>query len=53
MKNYHRIKLRETLRSSYWFVPTLMTGAAIALAFFMLTRRGGNNSLTRRDRDDC
>ncbi|MHC5727761.1 MAG: DUF2254 family protein, partial [Nostoc sp.] len=36
MKNYNRIKLRETLRSSYWFVPTLMTGAAIALAFLML-----------------
>lgn len=36
MKNYNRIKLQETLRSSYWFVPTLMTGAAIALAFFML-----------------
>ncbi len=36
MKNYNRIKLRETLRSSYWFVPTVMTGAAIALAFLML-----------------
>ncbi|MBW4592695.1 MAG: DUF2254 domain-containing protein [Brasilonema angustatum HA4187-MV1] len=37
MKNYNRIKLREILRSSYWFVPTLMTGGAITLAFFMLT----------------
>ncbi|MEH2297309.1 DUF2254 domain-containing protein [Nostoc sp.] len=37
MKKYNRIKLREGLRSSYWFVPLLITGAAIALAFFMLT----------------
>ncbi|MEH2323665.1 MAG: DUF2254 domain-containing protein [Nostoc sp.] len=36
MKKYNRIKLREGLRSSYWFVPLLITGAAIALAFFML-----------------
>ncbi|WP_442948082.1 DUF2254 domain-containing protein [Nostoc sp.] len=36
MKKYNRIKLQEGLRSSYWFVPLLITGAAIALAFFML-----------------
>ena len=36
MKNYNRIKLQETLRTSYWFVPGLMTGAAMGLAFTML-----------------
>lgn len=35
MKNYNRIKLQETLRTSYWFVPGLMTGAAMGLAFTM------------------
>jgi uncharacterized membrane protein len=37
MKKYHRINLRDSLGSSYWFVPTLMTGAAIGLAFTTLT----------------
>lgn len=36
MKKYHQINLRNTLGSSYWFVPTLMTGAAIGLAFTTL-----------------
>jgi uncharacterized membrane protein len=29
--------LWEELRSSYWFVPTLMTAAAVALSFVTLT----------------
>lgn len=37
MKKFNQIKIRETLRSSYWFVPTLMTVGAIALATLTLT----------------
>jgi|SRR5579883_3432 len=33
MKKFHQVNIREKLRSSYWFIPTLMTGIAIALAF--------------------
>lgn len=36
MKNYKWLILRDTLRASYWFIPTLMTGAAIVLAFITL-----------------
>ncbi len=36
LKNYNRIKFQETLRTSYWFLPGLMTGTAMALAFAML-----------------
>ena len=36
MKKFNRIRIREKLRSSYWFVPTLMTGMAIALAIMTL-----------------
>lgn len=36
MKSYKWLILRDTLRASYWFIPTLMTGAAIALAFLTL-----------------
>lgn len=37
MKNIKLGKLWDSLHSSYWFVPTLMAGLAIALAFAMLT----------------
>ena len=37
MKNIKLSKLWDSLHSSYWFVPTLMAGFAIALAFTMLT----------------
>lgn len=37
MKNIKLSKIWDSLHSSYWFVPTLMAGIAIALAFTMLT----------------
>ena len=37
MKNIKLSTLWDSLRSSYWFVPTLMAGGAIALAFTMVT----------------
>ncbi|HAG83479.1 MAG TPA: DUF2254 domain-containing protein, partial [Cyanobacteria bacterium UBA12227] len=37
MKNIKLSKLWDSLHSSYWFVPTMMAGFAIALAFTMLT----------------
>lgn len=37
MKNAKFSKLWNALHSSYWFIPTLMVVAAIALAFTMLT----------------
>lgn len=37
MKNIKLGKLWDSLHSSYWFVPTLMAGMAIALAFTMLS----------------
>jgi uncharacterized membrane protein len=37
MKNIRLNKLWDSLHSSYWFVPTLMAGGAIALSFAMLT----------------
>jgi uncharacterized membrane protein len=37
MKNIKLGKLWDSLHSSYWFVPTLMAGIAIALAFTMLS----------------
>src|SRR5579883_774407 len=33
MKKFHQVNIREKLRSSYWFIPTLMTGVEIALSF--------------------
>ena len=36
MKKFNRIRIREKLSSNYWFVPTLMTGMAIALALMTL-----------------
>jgi uncharacterized membrane protein len=36
MKSAKLSKLRDSLHTSYWFLPTLMTIAAIALAFGML-----------------
>ncbi|MBR8839219.1 MAG: DUF2254 domain-containing protein [Stigonema ocellatum SAG 48.90 = DSM 106950] len=44
MRNYNRIKLRETLRASYWFVPAIMTGTAMVLAFTMLKLDLANKS---------
>ena len=37
MKNVKLAKLWDSLHSSYWFVPTIMTAIAIALAFTMLS----------------
>lgn len=37
MKNIKLGKMWDSLHSSYWFVPTLMAGLAIALAFGMLS----------------
>jgi uncharacterized membrane protein len=37
MKNIKLSKIWDSLHSSYWFVPTIMAVAAIALAFGMLT----------------
>jgi uncharacterized membrane protein len=37
MKNVKLGKLWDSLHSSYWFVPTVMTILAIALALGMLT----------------
>ncbi|MBE9130208.1 MULTISPECIES: DUF2254 domain-containing protein [unclassified Coleofasciculus] len=37
MKNIKLSTFWESLRSSYWFVPTLMAGGAIALAFTIVT----------------
>ena len=43
MKNIKLSKLWDSLHSSYWFLPTIMAGIAIALAFTMLRLdRAGN-----------
>ena len=36
MKNIHLIKIWDSLRSSYWFVPILMTNMTIGLAYITL-----------------
>ncbi len=36
MKNLQLSKIWDTLRSSYWFVPSIMVGMAVMLAFLML-----------------
>ncbi len=52
MRKINQIKIRETLSSSYWYVPTLMTGIAIALAFATLTldRAGKYESIEKLGR---
>ncbi|MBD2015241.1 DUF2254 domain-containing protein [Microcoleus sp. FACHB-53] len=49
MKNIKLGKLWDSLHSSYWFVPTLMAGMAIALAFTMLSldRAGKSGSIEK------
>ncbi|MBO3457980.1 DUF2254 domain-containing protein [Aetokthonos hydrillicola Thurmond2011] len=55
MRKFNEIKIRETLRSSYWFVPTLMTGIAIvlAIAMFVVDKAGKYELLLELGWDWC